>query len=498
MVTNNLRHKARLVIGGHVTKVDKLDKYAATTSLDGVKLKLYVTDRSGKTVVSSNIGSADLNSYTNEKIWTSLGSEFGEDVRRAQVIKSLYGLINSAHAWYEIFTSAIRDFGFWPSKIMPCLWHKLAKDGESYSYLSRHVDDFLHTSDDCEEFLNYLRKKYTATGGVFPDVHLGMNIQRDDSGIALSSHEYIQQAVDRVKHLTGRSELKIYDTHTPVNWSPELDTAPLLDESGQKLYKCLIGIGIWLVCIGRFDIHFTINQLSRLTQDPREGHLEDTIWVFGFLQKWKNCGVKPAGKPMVSFWDKIDSRRIIYPGSMKDYYQDSVFEDLLNAPNPFGFSVEVNICVDASHADDKLDRKYATGILIYVDDMLIKSISRRQKSVATRMFLSEFLALKTAVEEAQGMRLLLQSIGVPIKGPINIHTYNESVLRSASNTGNKLKRKHVAISYNLVRENIATNIIQLWKIDTKLNPSDQLAKSLNRIPLHLHLTRLQTNINTMV
>ena len=73
--------------------------------------------------------------------------------------------------------------------------------------------------------------------------------------------------------------------------------------------------------------------------------------------------------------------------------------------------------------------------------MLIKSISRRQKSVATSTFSSEFLALKTAVEEAQGTRLLLQSTGVPIKGSINTHSDSKSVLRSAANPGNELKHK---------------------------------------------------------
>ena len=47
-VKNDLRHKARLVIGGHVTNADDLDKYATTTSLDGVKLQLFLTARSGK------------------------------------------------------------------------------------------------------------------------------------------------------------------------------------------------------------------------------------------------------------------------------------------------------------------------------------------------------------------------------------------------------------------------------------------------------------------
>ena len=39
-IKHDLRHKGRLVIGGHVTNADDLDKYAATTSLDGVKLQM--------------------------------------------------------------------------------------------------------------------------------------------------------------------------------------------------------------------------------------------------------------------------------------------------------------------------------------------------------------------------------------------------------------------------------------------------------------------------
>ena len=96
------------------------------------------------------------------------------------------------------------------------------------------------------------------------------------------------------------------------------------------------------------------------------------------------------------------------------------------------------------------------------------------------------------------MRLLLQSIGVPIKGTINIHSDSESVLKSAANPGNELKRKHVVISYNLVIEKITTDLISLWKIDTKLNPADPLPNSLARTPFPSHLTSLQTNVHSTV
>lgn len=286
--------------------------------------------------------------------------------------------------WYKEFTSTIREHGFLPSRVMPCLWYKLSKDKRSYDYLSHHVDDFLHTSEEYKSFLLHLRKKYTVTGGEFPEVHLGMNIRQNDEGhITMSWQDNLGKAIERVKSLTKKEEIKPYDSTTKDNWAPETDNSPLLDEAGRKLFQRLIGIGIWLVCIGRFDIHFTINQLSRFTQSPRKGHLEDAIRVFGYLWKWVNKGVTTQGKTTVGFWDQIDSRMMTYPGYMKEYYPDSTFEDLAEAPPPMGPEVEVNIFVDASHADDKSDRKSVTGVFVYVRDMMVKSISKRQKSVAT-------------------------------------------------------------------------------------------------------------------
>ena len=151
--------------------------------------------------------------------------------------------------------------------------------------------------------------------------------------------------------------------------------------------------------------------------------------------------------------------------------------------------------MDASHADELLDRKSVTGIMIYIGDMLIKSVSKRQKCVATSTFSSEFLALKSAVEEAHSLYLLLQSIGVPIRVPINIHSDSASVLQSAGNPGNELKCKHISIAFHFVRKSIANDIIKLWKIDGKLNPAEVCTKALPRIPWSSHSSRLQVNVN---
>ena len=88
-----------------------------------------------------------------------LGPGFGVESGRVCIVKSLYGLITSAHDWFGVFTLMIRDFGFEPSKIMPCLWYKKAKDGKSYDYLSHHVDNFLLISNKYCAFMAHLKKR---------------------------------------------------------------------------------------------------------------------------------------------------------------------------------------------------------------------------------------------------------------------------------------------------------------------------------------------------
>ena len=73
-----------------------------------------------------------------------------------------------------------------------------------------------------------------------------------------------------------------YDSTTRDNWEPKLDDTPLLEPDGIKIYQRLIGIGIWLICIRKFNIHFAVNQLSYFTQSPRQGHALDALRIFGF------------------------------------------------------------------------------------------------------------------------------------------------------------------------------------------------------------------------
>lgn len=92
-----------------------------------------------------------------------------EDAGRAHVIKYLYGIITSAHAWYEVFTVITWEYGFKTRNIIPCLWYQLAKECVSHDCLSNRVDNFLYTSDKFLDFLEHLKKNTP-----LPEVHSRM------------------------------------------------------------------------------------------------------------------------------------------------------------------------------------------------------------------------------------------------------------------------------------------------------------------------------------
>jgi hypothetical protein len=69
----------------------------------------------------------------------------------------------------------------------------------------------------------------------------------------------------------------------------------------QIVYQQLIGIVLWIVMCGRYDIAFPLNTLSAFSAAPREGHLE-SVAPHRLLKKdpvrWiKIDSSKPGGVP---------------------------------------------------------------------------------------------------------------------------------------------------------------------------------------------------------
>ena len=143
-----------------------------------------------------------------------------------------------------------------------------------------------------------------------------------------------------------------------------------------------------------------------------------------------------------------------------------------------GFEVKINKFVDASHGEDKKDRKSVTGYVIFVGDMPYKWGSERKKLTALSTYGAEFMAMKTAVEEVTAVRYMVRCLGVHVTKPSYILGDNRSVIIQSTVHSSLLKKKHVAIAYHLTREATANGTVHPLKTKSEWNFADLLTKAL--------------------
>ena len=127
---------------------------------------------------------------------------------------------------------------------------------------------------------------------------------------------------------------------------------------------------------------------------------------------------------------------------------------------------------------DKVTRRSQTGILIFVNRAPIIWYSKRQNTVETSTFGSEFIAMKTAVEQIEALRYKIRMFGSPIEGPTNVFCDNEAVFKNASMPDSTLRKKHTSICYHRCREAVASGTVRLAKEGTLTSLADLFTKPL--------------------
>ena len=145
-------------------------------------------------------------------------------------------------------------------------------------------------------------------------------------------------------------------------------------------------------------------------------------------------------------------------------------------PPPKGKPVSHIVYNDANLMHDVTTGWAVTGILHILNKTPIDYYSKRQATVETATYGSEFVAAKTAVEQIMDIRYTLMYLGIPIQGPTYMYGDNKTVVQSSAVPQSKLHKRHSALAYHRAREAIAAGIIVFLHIAGKLNPADVLSK----------------------
>jgi hypothetical protein len=113
-----------------------------------------------------------------------------------------------------------------------------------------------------------------------------------------------------------------------------------------------------------------------------------------------------------------------------------------------------------------------------VNSAPIMWFSKRQNTVETSTFGSEFVAMKIAVELIEALRYKLRMFGIPIEGPASVFCDNNLGVLNVTVPESTLSKKHNAIAYHRVREAVAAQVMRVAKEPSETNLADLLTKQL--------------------
>ena len=476
-VKQDLRHKARLVAGGHLVDALNLNIYSSTVKGVSVKLLNVIAHKTGMDQLCGDVGNAYVNAFTNKKVYARCGREFGSELEGCIVVirKALYGLRTSSERWHAHFSDSLRGLEFKPTRYDKDVWIRLNEDGDCYDYICTHVDDFMIVSKNPQSIMDQLKAIYAIKSIGEPEYYLENDYKRDEKGRwAIGCKKYLVEALKRVEKMFG--DLKKYSNPMETGDHPELDDSELLDDEGHRKYQMLMGILVWLVNIGRIDVSFATSSLSRFTAAPRKGHMTRALRVFGYLKK------RPNRRIVVDSRDPIlrggeDSLSVDFTKELGKQYPDAKEDIDVNLPKSLIGEIAITLFVDSDHAHDKVTRRSVSGILVFAGRTPIVPISKRQGAIETSTYGAEFCAMKMAVEELIAVRYMLRCLGVKVEHASLICGDNKGVLQNATISESLLKKKRVAISYHKTREAAAAGICHPIKTKGTDNFADVLTKA---------------------
>ena len=237
---------------------------------------------------------------------------------------------------------------------------------------------------------------------------------------ALSSSQYVQTAVKNVEEYVNaqdRKDLKLpSQAETPMrpSYRLDLDVMPELDEKDSAYYKSLIGILRWAVELGRVNICLEVSMMSAHLTLPRKGHLDQVLQIFEYLKKYHNTElVYDPSNPEVEL-SQFERRDWT---ASKFGHVVGKEETMKDMPEPRGVGFVIRAKIDADHASDTKTRRSRTGFLVYINSAPVFWWSKKQTSVESSSFGSEFILMKQCCDYLCGLRYKLRMMGLPCEHP---------------------------------------------------------------------------------
>ena len=144
-------------------------------------------------------------------------------------------------------------------------------------------------------------------------------------------------------------------------------------------------------------------------------------------------------------------------------------------PEPLGETVVTTTTMDANLNHCLATGKSLTGCLQFVNKTPVDWYSKKQATVETVTYGSEFVPAKTATEQIMDIRQTLRYLGAHIYSKSYLFGDNRSVVTSATLPHSTLTKHHNILAFHRVGEGIYAKLMAFYWIQSAYNLHDMLS-----------------------
>lgn len=429
------RFKARLVARGfsQIYGIDYFETFAPTVRMDTLRTFIAVAAKKDWELTHMDIKNAFTESHLKEQIY--LAPPQGVNVKDGyalRVLRSLYGLKQSARDWNHLCRDYLLTVGFKQSLADPCLFtHQ-----ERQIRLLVYVDDILCATEkikDSDWVHSRLSQRFTTKNLGQATKLLGIRITRNrkTKEIFLDQEQYLLGVLKRF----GMEAAKYRKRGTPMrDYDNLIPTQPEEERHNANEYQQVIGSLMYAMVHTRPDIAFALGKLSQHMQNPSEKH-----WT--------------------------------YLKALMRYIRSSL---CLRLRFGHGTNLDLAVYTDADWAGQKSDRKSTSGGVAMLYGGPVCWLSKIQRSVATSSTESEYIAQSTNAKTTQWLAQILRDIGCQESigkdgKTVQMLADNQGAIALAKNPHLHERSRHIDICHHYVRD-----LVQQGKVKVKYVPTSEM------------------------
>ena len=446
------KFKARWVARGNTQRegIDYEDAYAATGRYETLRVLLAVIALKKLHTTHLDVNLAYLNAILEEETYMQYpdGIDFHGVEPRGKVcrlLKSLYGLRQSAANWYKTLSTFLLSKGFIASSADPCLYVR-HEQGGGITVIFVYVDDMLLAATSpttLHRVKEAIAKKWSISDLGEVSHYLSLRIQRNqEAGIMKVGQKAY---VDRFPDVPSTSPKPLI----PFSPSIELRKAEEpADQQSVKTYQSLTGSLIYASTVSRPDLSLALGMLTKHNLKPHDHHFSTVHQAVRYAKRTSNLAIT-YGRPKT--------------------HGNTGFED------GYGFWG----CVDASFASDPDTMRSRTGWVFYLAGGPISWASKQQSCVTKSSAEAEYYALSDAGSQGVWLhRLLVDLRAVDASDPIHLYSDSQSAISMAKTSKHHSRSRHIETHYHWIRERVTEGKIRLSHVAGVYNIADGLTKPL--------------------